>query len=179
MKINEIFIPVRNYGDSYLISNYGRIKSLNRKVSLGKGSKIVKELILNPIKKKRGYLTVGFWKDSERVNKSIHRLVAEHFIPNPENKPQVNHIDGNKENNTVENLEWCTAKENITHSIIVLNRKKGNCKPIMQLDVENNILNVFDSFAQAGRFLKTDRCKIANALNTNSLWKGYKWKYVD
>lgn len=64
----------------------------------------------------RDYKKVNMNQNGKRVTKKIHRLVAESFIPNPLNKPQVNHIDGNKENNQVKNLEWVTASENISHS---------------------------------------------------------------
>lgn len=72
-----------------------------------------------PIKQQRnkfGYMNVSLYKDKHNKQYKVHRLVAMSFIPNPDNKPQVNHIDGNKENNNVNNLEWCTCKENIKHS---------------------------------------------------------------
>lgn len=71
---------------------------------------------LSPAKSKRGYLHVTFTKDGKRYDYRVHRLIAMTFIDNPENKEQVNHIDGNKINNCISNLEWCTAEENITHA---------------------------------------------------------------
>ena len=85
--------------EHYLVSNFGRVKNKYWK-------------ILKPIKKENGYYRV-YLKSKWYP---IHRLVAEAFIPNPDNKPQVNHIDGNKKNNNVNNLEWCTAGENIKHA---------------------------------------------------------------
>lgn len=89
----------------------------------GKGW-VIKEKIMKPIKRGTGYLVMSLSKNGEREYVLVHRLVAEAFIPNPENKPQVNHLDGNKANNSVFNLEWCTQKENNIHAYAI-NLKKG------------------------------------------------------
>ena len=102
---DEIWKPVVGFEDRYHVSNYGRTKSFcNGEV------KIKKPSLCN------GYLRVVLFKDGKRNGIHVHRLVAEAFIPNPEGKPQVNHIDGHKLNNFVDNLEWATARENIQHS---------------------------------------------------------------
>ena len=95
--------------DNYLISNTGKIKSLNYK-----RTGIEKELKQNI--NSRGYPYVFISKNSKYKNILIHQAVAKAFIPNPNNLPQVNHIDGNKTNNKVENLEWCNNRENIKHA---------------------------------------------------------------
>jgi len=100
--------------ESYEISNYGRL----RKILKFRKNRDYNAIMLKPSFDKDGYLrTVLTISKTEKYNKTIHRLVALSFIDNTENKPQINHKDGNKSNNLVENLEWCTAKENSIHAI--------------------------------------------------------------
>jgi hypothetical protein len=109
--------------NEYEVSKLGEVKSLSRKVNCKNGFRITKEKILKPnFQKKTGYYSVTLHKVM-----SIHRLVATAFIPNPENKPFVNHKDGNKLNNNVDNLEWVTASENGIHAFKsgLLKIKKG------------------------------------------------------
>jgi hypothetical protein len=104
----EIWKDIQGYEGIYQISNLGRIKSLHRDYTNGR--------ILNPAKNNRGYLRLGLSGNGKVRYDSVHRLVAETFIPNPKNLPEVNHIDGNKLNNRVENLEWVTKGENQAHA---------------------------------------------------------------
>lgn len=102
------------------MSNLGRIKSLPRKVTITRYGKThlktIPGIIMKPLLNKRGkgYFKVNLTRPSRLL--SIHQLVAKEFIHNPENKPFINHIDGNPKNNRVDNLEWCTAKENAIHA---------------------------------------------------------------
>ena len=75
-----------------------------------------KDAVLKPAKDKKGYLRVGLMKDGKLITEKVHRLIALTFIPNPDNLPQINHKDGNKLNNYIGNLEWCTAKHNMKHA---------------------------------------------------------------
>lgn len=115
----ENWLPIIGYEGRYEVSNKGRVKTLLKNNS--------KTEILKPSNHIQGYLRVGLRKDGISKIISIHRLVASAFIPNPEDKPQVNHIDGIKSNNKIENLEWCTQKENAAHAVLngIYNSAKG------------------------------------------------------
>ena len=101
----EYWKSVVGYEGLYMVSNWGRVKSI----------KFGKERILKPVTNSSGYLLVGLYKNNIEKKYSVHRLVAEAFIPNPYNLPQVNHKDENKQNNVVSNLEWCTHEYNNTY----------------------------------------------------------------
>lgn len=106
----EEWKTIPNYED-YSISNWGNVYSHKRK------------RILKPTNTTKGYIQVHLSKNGSVVNAPIHRLVAQNFIDNPDNKPQVNHIDGNKRNNRVDNLEWCINSENQQHALKIGLRK--------------------------------------------------------
>lgn len=116
--INEYYVNVKGYEDLYQISNYGTVKSITHYRKCKNGNKqIVRGKILKVSEdRKNGYLIVSLSKNGVIKNYRVHRLVAETFIPNPEHLPQINHKDGNKQNNYIGNLEWCTCKENIHHA---------------------------------------------------------------
>jgi NUMOD4 motif/HNH endonuclease len=105
---DEIWMPVFNYEGLYEVSNIGRIKRVL-------SNRCLIERILKH-NKQRGYHVVKLCKETVKKPISVHRLVAQAFIPNPENKPYVNHLDSNKSNNSASNLEWCTQKENVKHA---------------------------------------------------------------
>jgi hypothetical protein len=109
MEKSEIWKPIEGFSCNYQISNLGRVKRV-KETKDG-----IKEYLLTPNSSNR-YINIGLFKDSKQKNCKLHRLIAIAFIPNPSNKPQVNHINGDKYDNRIENLEWCTCKENVRHS---------------------------------------------------------------
>lgn len=117
--MEEIWKPIKGYEGLYEISNYGKIKSLERKAkNRGKGQRIIKERILKPsIDRLNGYYQIKLSKNGKTKTIKVHKLVVEHFIKKIPEGLTVNHKDGNKTNNYVNNLEICTQKENIKHAI--------------------------------------------------------------
>lgn len=156
---------------SYMISDKGEVKSLNFN-----GTK--REQILKPIYNKKGYLCVSLYENRKIRSRLIHRLVAQSFLPNPDNKPQVNHIDGNKENNSVSNLEWCNNSENQLHAYkIGLNK---NIKSVLQFDKRGNFIKEWSSMAIAAKTLGIDIAHLQRACkNPTYSSGGYRWRYKE
>lgn len=122
----EVWKDVVGYEEYYQVSNLGNIKSKDRRVPTRGGVRTAlrKGKILTQIPKRNNYMVVSLTRNvGDKKQPLVHRIVASAFLPNPENRPQVNHIDGNKANNKVSNLEWCTALENTRHAIVTGLRK--------------------------------------------------------
>lgn len=162
----EIWKDIREYEGLYQISNLGRVKSVNRKVECGVRVITIKEKIrkLNP--NGNGYLNLLLHKEGVKKAHRVHRLVAEAFLPNPFNLPEVNHKDGNKLNNSVDNLEWCTKSHNEIHARKMgLKKFKSICKPVIRIEDGKE----YASIALASKDIGVHRETIAQ-----SIYKGYK-----
>ena len=141
---DEVWKDIEGYEGLYQVSTCGNIKSLARIVhSEKRGDYKIKEKILKQSDTTTGYKKVELCKDNEkRKSFKVHRLVAQAFIPNPNNKPEVNHIDGNKINNNIDNLEWVTSSENSIHAYetgLNPNKKELDEKEIIYMYCELNM----------------------------------------
>lgn len=178
----EIWRDIIGYEGIYQISNLGNVKRIGT-YSNQTGKEWISNRILKPAIKSNGYMFVGLSKNGKVSSKHIHRLVAEAFVSNPDNKPTVNHKDGNKSNNTVDNLEWVTYLENNIHSIKVLKRDTKNSsdsKPVLQFDKEGNFIREYPSMREAQRqtnIIGID--KVCSGVKYRKTAGGYVWKYKD
>ena len=128
---------------------FGRIKSLERYKQNHSKLQLVNEKILpQHMNKRNGYMYVYLTKNAKGKNCRVHRLVADAFIPNMENKLEVNHIDGNKQNNNIDNLEWCTFKENIRHSY-KLGLSSNHKIQVKQYNLRGELIDTFKSITEA------------------------------
>lgn len=183
----EIWKPVVGYEKLYEVSNRGRVKSLNRlktvRVSLSNVSKITRVYggkILKLSNNKLGYKKVTLSKNNVVVTKLVHRLVAEAFLENPKNKKCVNHLDKNPQNNFVNNLEWCTYKENERHSW--KNGKKrvrGDKNSFAKLS-DQEAVQIMWLLKNVSGIIQTDLAEVFNvSLQTvNAIKKGRRWSHL-
>lgn len=193
--MEEIWKDIKGFEGYYQISNLGRAKALERKVKNGNRIIIRKGHILKQYKRGK-YYSVNLNKNGINKLYTVHRLVAEAFIPNPENKPTVNHknpVTDDLCDNTVENLEWATYSENNKYAYKIGNNipnysQKGrtgklsnHCKKIYQIDKNTNeIINIFYCAIEAEEKLGICRSTICQVCKGDRKTAGgYKWKYAE
>lgn len=168
-QIKEEWLEIAGYDGKYQVSNLGRVKSL-----FGK-ERILKSSI------SAGYHQVVLCKNGKTKHHTIHRLVAETFIQNPDNLPQVNHKDENKENNCVENLEWCDPKYNINYGTARERTVKNmtgpmKSKPVLCVETGKIYPSLHQAARQTGAHFKNISACCRGKINTSG---GYHWKYSD
>ena len=168
----EVWLPVENF-DGYHVSNYGRVLSFKR----------LNPVILKPKIDINGYCRVClFANDDARHHVFVHRLVAEAFIPNPLGKPQVNHIDEDKKNNNIDNLEWVTAKENTNYG--TRNKRAGETikkrRHVEVVQMKNGkVIKHWYSAKNAGVALQIDPSAIIKCCREKQKKAGgYEWRYA-
>lgn len=142
-KVMEIWKDIKGYEGYYQVSNLGRVKSLNTRLKYRYGYRTRKGRILKPSISHKGYFKITLSKNNKSRNATIHRTVAQAFIPNPENKPCTNHKNGIKTDNRVENLEWCTISENTQHAYDTgLKVTSEKLKEINRIRVSKRVINI-------------------------------------
>ena len=182
MEIKEEWRPIKGYEGLYEVSNFGRVKSLSRKVRAGKNKiRTVNERILKPYKSKFGYLVVKSSPKNGSKHFAIHRIVAQAFIPNPNNYPDVNHKDERKDNNIVSNLEWCNHSYNALYGTCQQRLLKHKQKAVEMVDTKTNeVVRVFDSMKNAGEELNIAKEQIsAVCRGIRKTAGGYSWRYAN
>lgn len=169
-KDSEIWKPIKGYEGCYEVSNKGRVKSLIRKVNANNGGIYIKEeMYLSPVIDSKGYYQVFLCKNGKPKPNRIHRLVAETFIDKPNGKNIVNHMDKNKSNNCVENLEWCTNQYNLRYS---------TSKSVVRVDTKGNkkIYNCMSDVVNDGFNLgHVSNC----CCGRRKTHKGFEWYFKD
>ena len=162
MKEKFILLP---FDTKYAISNFGNI------INVKNGNKLKTRINIH------GYVEVQLSTDGIKKNYRIHRLVGLMFLENDLNKPYINHKDGNKLNNCVSNLEWCSAKENDEHART--NNLKQQNKPIKAISIETNETMVFESLSECARYFNTNKGTIHRVLSgKRNKYKDFKFIYA-
>lgn len=180
MDKKEIWLPVKGYEGLYEVSSFGRVRSLGKG-----GSGNSKMRIMNNSYDIYGYLVVGLYKNGKQKQFKVHRLVAEAFIPNWFNDTQINHIDEDKTNNHIDNLEWCSPKENSNHGTrirrITDKNINGKCSiPVLQYTKEGMLVGEWPSMAEIERRLGFFHSGVIQCCTGKiNHYKGYIWRYKE
>jgi len=173
----EKWKDIKGFEGLYQVSNKGRVRSLDRIITFKDGKKrCYKGQLLKPHIETRGYLSVCLLKNSKRTYVRIHRLVAETFMYNKCKKPEINHIDGNKSNNAVTNLEFATHSENMQHAVKTGLKKRAY--PVEMIDKKTGeVIKTFPSQNSAAAYFGKTSSRIWNCINGKAKEAhGYKWR---
>lgn len=187
--MKEEWKDISGYLGLYQVSNLGHVRSLDH---VSNNRTIKGRLLKNRKTGLDNRIQVGLYKNGKQKQYYVSRLVAEAFIPNPFHYSEVNHIDENVQNNNVSNLEWCDSKYNSNYGMrtkrLTETNYKNNTyynngnrlkKPIIQLDLNNNIVNRYESALQAAVINNYNNCMIGRCANGKiETYKGYKWRFA-
>ena len=180
--MEEVWKDVIGYEDCYQISNTGKIRSKDRFVRVcGGGKRFISGKLIKPIKCRNGYLEASLSKDGNRKVFLLHRLVAMHFIENPNKLPEVNHKDENIENCEAENLEWCTSKYNANYGTrnerMMIGRE---LKPVLQYEKDGSFIKKWDSMMEACRECDADISSMIRVCKgKQKTCVGFRWEYAE
>ena len=170
--IKEIWRPVKNFGGLYEISNLGRVRGLNRIKPNGRRQKgMIRKSHLTP----DGYVIVGLSKNGKSYTGKVHRMVATAFLDNPNNLKEINHIDEDKTNNNVNNLEWCDRYYNIHYG----SSMSKYSKPVVQLTLHSEFIRTYASMEDAHRHGYSPSAIAGVCTGKYKQHKGFKWKFLD
>ena len=180
--MQEIWKDIKGFENKYQVSNLGNIKSLSRTLPTNnqygnKSKRNVKTILLKPYPrncKATNHLVVTLYKNKQKKLYWVHRLVAEAFIPNPQNYPYINHKDGNPENNCVNNLEWCTIQMNTQHAYDLGLEKPSKTRKVKQYTLNKEYIKTWDTINEAEITLNLhhigDVCRGIRNRAGNYLW---------
>ena len=188
MTESEIWKDVAGYEGFYKVSNEGNVYSVGRKDPLGRNHR---GRTLAPGYDKGGYLIVSLCKNGKLKTKTVHRLVAETFLPNPNGYSEINHRDENKVNNYANNLEWCTREHNVNHGTMIERSAQTRSKKVKAINIKTGEVLTFNSLTEAGR--KGYHCGVVSMAcrgvykgragklvgGDGRTYKGYRWSYEE
>lgn len=190
--MKEVWKDIKGYEGIYQVSSRGRVKSLSRTIidTVGRVIKKKEKILSFRISSCTGYPMLNLFKDGKRTTVTVHRLVAEAFIPNPKNLPCVNHRDESRDNNHVDNLEWCTYKYNNSYGTVRERQSKSlnaffashqeYLRPIVQYSLTGDVVRCFKSIAEAEKHIGIDNSSIRHCCkNRVKIAYGYVWRYKD
>lgn len=186
--MSEIWKDIVGFEGLYQVSREGKIRSLDRRVQCVDSVRCYKGRLMKQHKKKNGYLQVCLRRQKIGKQYLVHRLVATAFLPNPDGLPVVNHKDENKENNSVENLEWCTQSYNNAygdgHKMRCTNARDGaiakTAKPVLQYSLDGVFIAEYFSAMEAGRKTGFRQGGISSCCNgSQKTAYGFKWRYKE